>query len=247
MANKYTFGNSGHRSRIPILGFFVEVVVIVLGIYIAFTVEKWNDGKKEKLLEQKYLTELLEEVKINWTELEADQDFRRVQEEYLLKLMDNRNRQVDTDTINKALQLLTTFRFYSPTTAVYDDLISSGNLSIIKSDSIRYLILTDKQRRSRAPATEMSERNYIENQLVDFLIEKRAYSLLSMEENLAEIQVSERDARLITSALLRDSEFYDHVYARLTRLQSVLYFSNPIQWNLRALRTKLQEELESKE
>jgi len=49
----------------------------------------------------------------------------------------------------------------------------------------------------------------------------------------------------IVASLTQDTEFYDHVYARLTRLQSVIYFSNPIQWNLRALKTKLEEEVAS--
>lgn len=243
MSNKYSFGDSGRRRGIPFFGFFIEVIVIVIGIYIAFSVEEWSNGKKAKRLEQKYLTELLEEVNLNWQELELDQDFRRKQEAYLIKLMDSRNRAIDQDTLNTALQMLTTYRFYSPTTAVYEDLVSSGNLNLIGSDSIRYMILTDDQRRSRAPIAEMSERNYVENQLVAYLIEKRAYSLLSLEEDLDEIQTSDRDARLITNALLRDPAFYDHVYARLTRLQSVLYFSNPIQWNMRALREKLEEEI----
>ncbi len=244
MANKYSFNDSGTRRRIPFIGFFIEILVIVIGIYIAFEVESWGEKNAQNDLEEKYLKELLEEVNLNWKELELDQDFRRRQEEYLIKLMDTRNRQVDIDTIRTAMELLTTFRFYSPTTSVYQDLTSSGNLSIIKSDTIRYLILKDNQNAARAPISELSERNYVENQLTAYFIKRKVYSLLSLEEDLDEIKTTERQMDQITAALFQDQEFYDHVYARLTRLQNVLYFSNPIQWNMRALRTKLEEELE---
>lgn len=247
MANRYSFGDSGRKRGFNPLYIIIEVIIIAIGIYIAFQVEAWGDRRKEEALEIKYLTEMLEEANLNWRELELDQDFRRRQEEYLIKLMDSRNRQVNIDTIRTAMEMLTTFRFYSPTNSVYEDLISSGNLSIIESDTIRHMILVDKQNSTRAPISEASEREYVENQLVAYFIKRKVYSLLSMEEDLTEIQSTERQRDQITAALFQDQEFYDHVYARLTRLQQVLYFSNPIQWNLRALRIKLEEEIARKE
>jgi len=184
MANKYSFGDSGARRRIPLIGFLFEILVNVIGIYIAFQVEEWRERRTKRGLEKKYLSELLEEVNLNWNELEKDQDFRRKQEDYLIKLMDVRNRQVDADTINTAIQLLTTYRFYTPTTSVYEDLISSGNLGIIKSDAIRYMILKDNQNTARAPISEQSERAYVENQLTEYFIRRQVYSLLALEENL---------------------------------------------------------------
>ena len=243
MSNKYSFGESGSRRRLPFLGFFVEILVIVIGIYIAFLVNEWGEKKKERQLEVNYLRELREEVEINWQELEVDQNFRRAQEVFLLKLMDARNRRVDMDTLREAFEYLMIYRFYSPTKAVYNDLISSGNLGLIQSDTIRHLILTDHQRTSRAPVSELSERKYVEDELTQYLVRRRVYSLLSLKEDIEEIQTSQRQKDQMINSLLQDTEFFDHVYARLGRLKTVLYFANPIQWNLRALRRKLDEEL----
>lgn len=103
MSNKYSFGDTGSKRSIPFVGSFVQLIVIAIGLYLALSIQNWNKSKKESVLEQKYLTALLEELKFNQTLIEEDQDFRLGQEKMFLKLMESRNRGVDRDTLDRAL------------------------------------------------------------------------------------------------------------------------------------------------
>ena len=128
------YGTNGDRKRSPFrfLRIFLEIPVIVLSIYIAFVVDEYGRNKEEANLERKYLEELLEETRINEAELKADQDARRSQIELMDKLLETSIRTVDPDTLLLAMDQLLSIRIYSPTDAVYSDLVSSGNLRLIR-------------------------------------------------------------------------------------------------------------------
>ena len=244
MANRY--GNSNDRRKSPLMGIgrvIVELFVIVVGIYIAFRLENGREDKKIATLEVKYLEQLLEEAQINQSELKSDQDERNIQLVFLDKLLATTHRAVDVDTLRQAMEYLMMIRLYSPTDAVYEDLVSSGNLGIIKSEQTKNLLLRYRSGLSRVPIIERSDLEMIETQLEPYLINKQVLSLLQPFESQAQIRVSQQQVDRIIRVLLADRTFIDLIYLRMHKIRDVIFFENPLQWRLRDMITLLEEEL----
>ena len=245
MANRYSLSGDRRRSPLRSLGkVIVELVIIVIGIYVAFQLENNREANNQKALERKYLEQLLEEVTINEEELKADQDSRNEQLVYLKKILETPNRQVDPDTLRTAMDYLVMVRLYSPTDAVYQDLVSSGNLGIIKSDTFKRILLNYRRALSRVPTTEASDVKLIEEHIEPYLVEQRVLSLLEPHEDLDEIQISQDQQDRIIRQLTRDRKFIDLVYLRAHTIRDVIYFENPMQWHLREMKKLLTQELE---
>lgn len=244
MANRYSLSNNKRKSPIgSVLKIIVELFVIVIGIYLAFQLENNREAKKKTELESGYLKQLLEEVGINEGELFADQEARKSQMLYLKKLLETPVRQVDIDTIRTALDLLLMVRIYSPTDAVYQDLVSSGNLGIIKSDAIKRVLMNYRRALSRVPTTEDRDLKLVSEQLEPYLLDKQLLSFLEPHEDLEEINVSNDQKDRMIRQLLRDRKFIDLVYLRVHTIQDVIFFENPMQWDLEAMRKLLSTEL----
>ena len=239
----------GERKRSPFrfLRIFLEIPIIVLSIYIAFLVDAWDKAKTEAISEKKYLQELLEEVKINRDELKADQDERRKQIVLLEKLLETSIRQVGTDTLRSAMNELVTVRIYSPTDAVYQDLVSSGNLRLITSDTLRREIMQYRRRLSRTPLTEQSDLEVVEKQIQPYLIGKKVFSLLEPYADVKGIDISDDQKDRIVRVLLNDRTFIDLVYLRHHSIGQVIWFETPMQWHLRRMQLLIEDQLGSLE
>ena len=241
---RYSLNGDRKRSRFGILRIFLEIPVIVLSIYIAFVVDEWGKEKTEIQLEKKYLQELYEEIKINREELRIDQDERRLQVVLLEKLLETPVRQVSQDTIRMAMDQLLNIRLYSPTDAVYDDLVSSGNLRLMTCDSLRHEILQYRRKLSRTPVTEQSDIDVVEQKLQPYLIQKQVLSLLELHRDIEAIDISEAQKDRIIRVLLNDRTFIDLVYVRLHSVSQVLWFETPMQWHLSRMEELIKQQLE---
>lgn len=240
---RYSLNGDRRKSRFGFLRILLEIPIIVLSIYIAFVVDEYGKRKNDREIEKKYLQELLVEAKFNRDELMADQDARRRQVDYLNKLLAASNRAVDPDTLRDAINELMMIRLFSPTEAVYEDLVSSGNLRLIQSDSLRRTILEFRQRLTRVPLTEQQDLQLIQNQIEPYLINRQVISLLEAYGESEHVAISEQQADRIIHSLLNDRAFTDLVYLRLNRVRDVIYFENPMQWRLREMVSLLEGEL----
>ena len=244
---RYSLNGDRKRNRFGFLKLFLEIPVIVFSIYIAFVVDEYGKAKEEAELEQKYLRELFEEVKINNEELKADQDARRDQIVLLDKMLETPIRRVAPDTLRMAMNELLNFRIYSPTDAVYQDLVSSGNLRLITSDSLRHVILQYRRMLSRVPVTEQGDIDLIKNQIEPYLVERKVLSLLEPLTDVPGIATPDIQKDRIIRVLLNDRGFIDLVYLRRQRIRQTVYFANPMQWHLREMVELIQSEIEASE
>ena len=244
MPNRYSLSSDRRRSPIgSVLKIIVELFVIIIGIYLAFQLENNREAKKLAALERTYLEQLMEEVAINEGELFADQESRKKQVIYLKKLLETPIRQVDPDTLREAVDLLFMIRLYSPTDAVYQDLVSSGNLGLIKSDAIKRVLMNYRRSLSRVPSTENRDVKLVSEQLEPYLLDKQLLSFLEPHDDLDEIDISNDQKDRMIRQLLRDRKFIDLVYLRVNTVKDVIFFENPMQWQLEAMRKLLVTEL----
>ena len=119
-----------------------EIVLVVIGILIALQINNWNEQRKQQKIEQDYLLSLQSEFntnmdKINFSIAENETIIKGVNG--LLNLFDN---EVLDTVSNKYLNQSFRSVFgnqmkFRPSTGVLNDIISSGNLNIIKNQKLR--------------------------------------------------------------------------------------------------------------
>ncbi len=116
-----------------------EIVLVVIGILIALQINNWNEGRKEALLESAILQQLQTEFKSNLKQLDEKIGSKEELMRSVLRLFkyidqpDLRNK----DSVDFHLGRTIPFTTFDP---IVNDLASSGNLRLIKNDSLKQLL-----------------------------------------------------------------------------------------------------------
>lgn len=121
-----------------------EIVLVVLGILIAVSIDDWNSENKRKASQSSYLAALKSEFEVNSEKLKQVRliNQNNIQSARALsQLMGNSPETVSVEKIR--LLVIGTIAAevqYRPSTGVIEEIISSGKLDLFESDSLRYLL-----------------------------------------------------------------------------------------------------------
>jgi hypothetical protein len=146
-----------------------EIVLVVIGILIALSINNWNENRKERNKEINYLKNLkvdLENEILNSEEFVA-YHFRKVQA--CSKLINDgaptniKEVQVYTDTYETVFD----WKDFVPNNNTFKELLSSGNLSLIKNDSIKNGLLELEKNYASIAGSEYHMRREYEEYLYD--------------------------------------------------------------------------------
>lgn len=117
-----------------------EIILVVIGILIALQINNWNNDKANKKEEEFILKNLNFEFRKNKTDLESIkldyQQFLKSTKSVLNLIGETENIIKAQNTDSLISESINSYD-YRPTQNVFSDLISSGNLKLISSDSLR--------------------------------------------------------------------------------------------------------------
>ncbi len=116
-----------------------EIILVVIGILIALSINNWNEQKKEDALEQEYYCRLLEDVvqdDENVNDMITVAQYRLKAANQAIRLLKNNN----TNKTDVGKELGSSIRgiasAFSPNNSAFEDLKSGANLNIIKDKSV---------------------------------------------------------------------------------------------------------------
>jgi hypothetical protein len=117
-----------------------EIILVVIGILIALQINNWNENRKESNYEQKLLNELKSDFSYNKEELK-----RNIKQagdlakngDSLIAILSLPKKDVDLGKVWSYTRRLYGYSTFDPSNGALNNLISSGNLNIIKNDSLR--------------------------------------------------------------------------------------------------------------
>jgi len=120
-----------------------EIILVVIGILIALQVNNWNIEKTEKNREQKYLANIVLDLKKDIKSLDDLLEYRKnrlVGDNKIIEHMngipvDNLN-ELSKNIVNSMME-----RNFIPNNTTFSELSNSGNLNLISNDSIKFLLL----------------------------------------------------------------------------------------------------------
>jgi len=122
---------------------FGEIVLVVIGILIALSINNWNEKRKNKDLEKIITSNLVNEFTIMQTDLQLKADELNNSKKSVEKLMALFGKsKLEIQMVNTDSLLYTSLAWpeFNPTSSVLDDLIQSGRLGLITNTELRELL-----------------------------------------------------------------------------------------------------------
>ncbi|MEN2281507.1 DUF6090 family protein [Algoriphagus sp. SE2] len=118
---------------------FGEILLVVIGILIAFQLNNWNERQKQLKLENEYYCRLLEDVRLDqvqFTELLRLAQDRLTASNQAVRLLLNKEANKLDIGMEIALSTKAIYSDFQPNNSAYEDLKSGANLNIISDKSI---------------------------------------------------------------------------------------------------------------
>jgi hypothetical protein len=121
-----------------------EIVLVVIGILIALSINNWNENRKIRNTEQQYLLALKEEFSFNKDELKSIMNRNNLNFDYALKILVNTGPENPEITEEEFGSLLTNSLSieiqFDPNQGVIDEVINSGKLAIFSNKKLKFLL-----------------------------------------------------------------------------------------------------------
>ncbi|MDO1501169.1 DUF6090 family protein [Winogradskyella maritima] len=140
-----------------------EIILVVIGILIALQINNWNEGRKARASEINYLKNLKADLssEIENTKNFADYRYAKAKSASLLLNSEAPNSIEDVENYTNTYEQVFIWHVYVPNNNTFKELLSSGNLSLIKNEAIKNKLLElDKQYSNIATGEEHMRREH---------------------------------------------------------------------------------------
>lgn len=230
-----------------------EFSIVVLGVLAALWVENWNSFRNDRVLEREYLISLLGDFDSDSRSL--DNAIRRSEEiaEAQLIVLDAVDRQSFDISPNRFVDAvyetgLLVFATHSRRTM--NDLMSTGNLRIIESETVRSDLANFYSRIENRAQWQQNWREYQVHigKMLPEIVSWQGRIALSLESNLASappwvqqsIEITEREAKDVLDRLMSHPNAVPAI-ENMLRIQSVNYqYNYEVKQQLLRLRDTVQ-------
>ena len=129
-----------------------EIVLVVIGILIALQINNWNQGRIEQNKEQTYLANIKRDLENQLKSIKSQLEFENNIIDLMEPFLDSyyKTSKINLDaTHTKNLSLVTTRQTFVRNDPTYTDLISSGNIDIIKNTEFKNKLIEFNQNLER--------------------------------------------------------------------------------------------------
>ena len=248
--------NANRRNQVAWFRIGAEVVAIIASILIAFAIDAWWDGSKERREERDSLEALAEELSDSQAELDFDLSAKRTNVEIIDLLTAHLNGEMDSlkpDTVVIILGRLRWQQMFTPPQAVLNEMISSGRMNLIRSSALRRSLLEYSQWLEKTQINEAQERAFLDNRFSPFLSEYSHYPLPSSDTSILSETREAAGLRILSAAYLLNREspglpsqtevFGNLLIERKEYLSLVLGRYGTIQTLIDTLQAQIEQEL----
>lgn len=113
-----------------------EIVLVVIGILLALQINNWNESRKEREIEKRYLVNILSDLKDQSASIEIQMEnehnyFQATSQ--IIKRYEEHHSLVLDSSFYRLATLIASRKTFIITDPTYTDLISSGNSNILKN------------------------------------------------------------------------------------------------------------------
>ena len=195
-----------------------EIMLVVIGILIAVSIDSWNEAKKDRIQEYKSLEELRSALQADLSDIQFNIGWHKsaqVSCEMILEAIDLKI--PHTDSINTHFGRVLRFSQFVPEIGTYESL-KGNNLSLISDDSLRIKIThyyenniqfalgTEQLNRALFPQNmELYQKHFFNTQITQYAI-PRNYENLITNEDYQSFLYATKSLRQSEATLFKDLE-----------------------------------------
>jgi len=164
-----------------------EIILVVIGILIALQINNWNQSQKEKKIEAEYQKNISTDLKEQLSSIDVQMDYERAYYEAGSRIIHyyNTNQTFSLDsTFFKDASFLTERKTFIITDPTYTDLISSGNITLIKNKANKDKVLNYYQELERVEKVIQSNNSLLVDQQYISAFLKNGYLYSNYKEAL---------------------------------------------------------------
>lgn len=161
-----------------------EIILVVIGILIALSINNWNEQRKINKEEQNALINLKEDFQYNKSQIESliFSTNRTLQANLkILEFTGKKSKPNSEVYFDSLINFINATKQYFPRNGFLDDLINSGKLSIFKNENLRNKLSLWKPKLENIYKQENSSLQF-DYVLIDFIIKKGSW--LNADETL---------------------------------------------------------------
>jgi hypothetical protein len=194
----------------------IEILVIILGVTLSFAVDEWKDEREKRQLEKVYLKSLLSDLREDVNDLNEIIDETRQVIAKAQTLMTVAERTVH-DSLNR-VQFVNDIKFitkrpnFIANDATFSDLKGSGHLHLLTDFTLKNSLFKYYKRYESIQAVETAERDAVISIMGPYLI--RRIGLVRSDSTAL--------SKNGLDAILKESEFGNQMYIRLSNRQELL-------------------------
>ncbi len=149
-----------------------EIVLVVIGILIALSINNYSEHKKERNKERVLLTNLSNEIKLDILQIENN---TKLSKERLNRLDSLIHLLKNTDSIDKFSFIRQSFEFvidqyFKSNSGIFDEAISSGKMSYVQNETLRQNIF-NYYRNAKETYTDGTTRQITDELITPLLID----------------------------------------------------------------------------
>lgn len=226
-----------------------EIVLVVIGILIALQVNNWNQNRLNSKIEKQLLQAI--QIKMVYNRFQYETGYNRYNavlkaSTQLIQISTNQLTSINQEEVDYYIHILSK-RFLvgnSNKTSIYDEMIGSGQLNILKSRELRSELTSLKANLELLASYEDLQTSFVDNHLNPFLnkytdrlsITVNGYEKdtaiydKSFAESYSNIKVLNR--KTTDSNLLKDSEFINLLTELIYHTKALLPVYNRIDENI---------------
>ena len=224
-----------------------EIILVVIGILIAISIDNWNEGKKNKREELAILTNLKEEFAFNVEELKNIKQGQQMIQgacSQLLKHTGPNPQNYNPNTIDSLLGITTMSIRFNYKDGALQSLINSGKLGVIENKSLRNQIAQFTGIIHDATITQNTLREISWSKYIPFLEDNASLSNMMKTASFFKDKVSaESGFKVEYNMLLSNRKFENLLVSRLAITQVVLFEYNNLERHLQKIMEDISEEL----
>ncbi len=192
-----------------------EIVLVVIGILIALSINNWNEGRKEVLKERQLLSNLQGEFKDNLQNLdsiaiEVDKVIGSL--EKVFDQFSQSNSDVHQDSLNNWLSTAMYSPNWKPSEFLLNSLNNSGSISELKNEKLKLLLY--KWARQQNEMTEVRQRTEKTGEEIIMYL-KEFGSLRNLDITSPEFKYRPSNLLINNMSLMSDPRFENHIDDKL--------------------------------
>ncbi len=155
-----------------------EIVLVVIGILIALSINNWNENQKKRKIETSVLQQIHKEFKSNKVQLDSIKSHNKTAIEAcdaIISLMPFKKEKATIDSLVIYIPIAFIPKTFNPSNGSVESLISSSSFDVIQNDSLRNLLVTWKDVYNDYSEEEQYARDLNNWELIPYLTKNTSY------------------------------------------------------------------------